>query len=96
MAELTEEDKRILRILEEADAKRDAIPPEKRIPARDPDKFCGPPIGIDDKGNLFPVKSEEEYFAEKRRYREQWEAQRKKVLDQSKPRIQEPEKKKDR
>ncbi|GAA4640835.1 hypothetical protein GCM10023196_107750 [Actinoallomurus vinaceus] len=52
MAELSEDDRRILDRLRQAAAERDAIAPQERIPVEQPERFAFL-IGMDDQGNLF-------------------------------------------
>ncbi|MCO6011755.1 hypothetical protein NE236_43095 [Actinoallomurus purpureus] len=58
MAELSEDDRRVLDQLRRAAAERDAIPPEERIPMDHPERFAFP-IGMDAHGNLFRPRGTE-------------------------------------
>jgi hypothetical protein len=55
MGELSEESKKVLQRLRAAAQARKRIPPSQKKPVAHPDKYAFP-IGMDDNGNLFPVK----------------------------------------
>lgn len=52
MAELTEEEREILKELLEAEAERERVPASQRRPITNPEKYAFP-VGLDDEGKPF-------------------------------------------
>jgi hypothetical protein len=55
MAELSDDDRRVLERLRQAAADRDAIPEDERTPVEDPERYSFP-IGVDDEGRPYPPR----------------------------------------
>lgn len=52
MAELTDEEREVLKELLEAEAERERIPASQRQPIMNPEKYSSP-VGLDDEGKPF-------------------------------------------